>query len=68
LQTSDLPRLYRLSHQTSLAVKLMRDLGFDPDPWQQMLEGGQARLLLNCCRQAGKSSTTGRIPLPRQAP
>ena len=53
-----------VSHQTSLAVKLMRDLGFDPDPWQrQVLEGGQPRLLLNCCRQAGKSTVVALLGL-----
>jgi hypothetical protein len=42
----------------------MRDLGFDPDPWQrQVLEGGQPRLLLNCCRQAGKSTVVALLGL-----
>jgi hypothetical protein len=35
----------------------MRNLGLEPDPWQvQVLEGDHRRLLLNCCRQAGKST------------
>ena len=39
------------------AVEMMRGLGLEPDPWQcEVLEGGHPRLLLNCCRQAGKST------------
>jgi hypothetical protein len=35
----------------------MRKLGLEPDPWQiEVLEGDQPRLLLNCCRQSGKST------------
>ena len=35
----------------------MRMLGLDPDPWQaQVLQGPGGNLLLNCCRQAGKST------------
>jgi hypothetical protein len=42
-------------HQT--ALNTMRALGMDPDPWQmEVLAGGHDRLLLNCCRQAGKST------------
>jgi hypothetical protein len=36
----------------------MRVLGMEPDPWQvQVLEGKHKRQLLNCARQAGKSTT-----------
>lgn len=39
------------------AVALMRNLGLEPDPWQiDVLESTRQRLLLNCCRQAGKST------------
>jgi hypothetical protein len=39
------------------AVTIMRNLGLEPDPWQvEVLEAGHPRLLLNCCRQAGKST------------
>src|SRR5437016_5458929 len=39
------------------AKKFMRSLGLDPDPWQlEVLEGNHRRLLLNCSRQAGKST------------
>jgi hypothetical protein len=42
----------------------MRSLGLEPDPWQvEVLEGGHARLLLNCCRQAGKSTTVAVLAL-----
>ena len=36
---------------------VMRSLGMEPDPWQaQVLEGDHTQLLLNCSRQAGKST------------
>ena len=36
----------------------MRSLKMEPDPWQmEVLTGGHKRLLLNCSRQAGKSTT-----------
>ena len=39
------------------ALDLMRNLGLEPDPWQvDVLETSEQRLLLNCCRQAGKST------------
>jgi hypothetical protein len=43
----------------------MRKLGLEPDPWQvDVLEGGHhQRLLLNCCRQAGKSTTVALLGL-----
>src|SRR6266851_3738736 len=46
------------------AVRLMRNLGLEPDPWQaDVLEGGHARVLLNCCRQAGKSTAVALLGL-----
>jgi hypothetical protein len=40
------------------ALSTMRALGMEPDPWQmEILTGGHKRLLLNCARQAGKSTT-----------
>ena len=46
------------------AVQLMRNLGLEPDPWQvEVLEGGHPRLLLNCCRQAGKSTAVALVAL-----
>ena len=39
-------------------------LGFDPDPWQeQALRWGGKRLLLNCSRQSGKSTTAAILAL-----
>jgi hypothetical protein len=39
------------------ATKFMRTLGLEPDPWQtEVLESTCPRLLLNCCRQGGKTT------------
>jgi hypothetical protein len=46
------------------AVSLMRNLGLEPDPWQvEVLDSRQTRLLLNCCRQAGKSTVVALLAL-----
>jgi hypothetical protein len=46
------------------AVRLMRNLGLEPDPWQvQVLETHHNRFLLNCCRQAGKSTVVALLAL-----
>jgi hypothetical protein len=46
------------------AVYLMRNLGLEPDSWQaEVLEGGHPRLLLSCCRQAGKSTVVALLAL-----
>src|SRR5436190_6171048 len=46
------------------AVHVMRHLGLEPDPWQvEVLEAGHPRLLLNCCRQAGKSTAVALLGL-----
>ena len=38
-------------------VLLARRAGIEPDPWQtQVLRSASSRILLNCCRQAGKST------------
>jgi hypothetical protein len=48
----------------SLAVRLMRSFRLEPDPWQiEVLEGNHPQLLLNCCRQAGKSTTVAILAL-----
>lgn len=40
-------------------VAFSQAIGIDPDPWQAaVLRSSDRRLLLNCCRQAGKSTTT----------
>jgi len=43
-----------------------RSVGFNPDPWQaEVLQLQNKRLLLNCSRQSGKSSTTAALALHR---
>jgi hypothetical protein len=45
-------------------VQLMRRLGLEPDPWQiEVLESDHPRQLLNCSRQAGKSTTVAILAL-----
>jgi Terminase large subunit, T4likevirus-type, N-terminal len=45
-------------------VNIMRHLGMEPDPWQiEVLESAHPRLLLNCCRQAGKSTVVAVLAL-----
>jgi hypothetical protein len=47
---------------THLAI--MRRLGFEPDPWQlDVLQSRHHRLLLNCSRQAGKSTVIAVLSL-----
>ncbi|MFL5245820.1 MAG: terminase large subunit domain-containing protein [Gemmataceae bacterium] len=46
------------------ATDLLRRLGVDADPWQiDVVEGGHPRMLLNCCRQAGKSTAVAMLSL-----
>jgi hypothetical protein len=46
------------------AVRLMRNFALIPDPWQvEVLESHQRQLLLNCCRQAGKSTVVALLAL-----
>src|SRR3712207_6888089 len=43
-----------------------RALGLEPDRWQEeLLRSTTDRVLLNCCRQSGKSTMTGIIALHR---
>jgi hypothetical protein len=47
-------------------VAFARTLGLEPDPWQErLLRSSSDRMLLNCCRQSGKSTMTGLIALHR---
>ena len=40
-------------------VAFSKHIGIDPDPWQaEVLRHEGKRILLNCCRQSGKSTTT----------
>jgi hypothetical protein len=46
------------------AATLMRQAGMEPDPWQAaLLRSPAPRLLLLCCRQSGKSTTTASLAL-----
>jgi hypothetical protein len=41
-----------------------REVGLDPDPWQRdLLSSSSDRVLLNCCRQSGKSTMTSIVAL-----
>jgi len=45
-------------------VVFARSAGFDPDPWQSdVLRSPARRMLLNCSRQSGKSTTTAAIAM-----
>jgi Terminase large subunit, T4likevirus-type, N-terminal len=62
------PRL-ALSDDLRLAldrVAFARRLGIEPDPWQaDFLRSSSDRVLLNCCRQSGKSTMSGVLALHR---
>jgi terminase large subunit-like protein len=46
------------------AVQIFRHLGLEPDPWQlDVLESRHPRILLNCCRQSGKSTVVAVLAL-----
>jgi hypothetical protein len=50
--------------QLFAATSVMRKFGLEPDPWQvEVLDAGHPRLLLNCCRQAGKSTAVALLGL-----
>src|SRR5829696_7790258 len=43
-------------------VEFAREVGLEPDPWQEnLLRSVSDRVLLNCCRQSGKSTMSGVI-------
>src|SRR5918992_4140176 len=47
-------------------VAFARALGLEPDPWQEdLLRSASDRVLLNCCRQSGKSTMTAIVALHR---
>src|SRR5215218_7671628 len=47
-------------------VSFAQKAGLDPDPWQRdLLESSADRVLLNCCRQSGKSTMTAIVALHR---
>jgi hypothetical protein len=47
-------------------VAFAQEVGLNPDPWQRdLLRSASDRILLNCCRQSGKSTTAALIALHR---
>jgi phage terminase large subunit-like protein len=47
-------------------VAFARSVGMEPDPWQEdLLRSTSERVLLNCCRQSGKSTMSAVIALHR---
>jgi hypothetical protein len=47
-------------------VAFAKRLGLEPDPWQEeLLRSTSGRVLLNCSRQSGKSTTAGILALHR---
>ena len=47
-------------------VAFARSIGVEPDVWQgDLLRSSSERILLNCCRQSGKSTTAALIALHR---
>lgn len=45
-------------------AQVLRHRGFEPDPWQQdLLRSHSRRILLNCSRQSGKSTTVAALAL-----
>ena len=47
-------------------VAFAEKLGITPDPWQRdLLHSASDRVLLNCCRQSGKSTMTAIVALHR---
>ena len=53
-----------LAHALDPVAFVQDRLKFDPDPWQARLLRSRAPwILLNCCRQSGKSTTTAALAL-----
>jgi hypothetical protein len=47
-------------------VAFVREMGINPDPWQEeLLRSSSNRVLLNCCRQSGKSTMAALVALHR---
>jgi hypothetical protein len=45
-------------------VEFAASLGIAPDPWQRdLLRSDAARVLMNCCRQSGKSTLAAILAL-----
>src|SRR5512133_2052808 len=53
-----------LAHALDPVAFVQDRLKFEPDPWQASLLRSRAPwILLNCCRQSGKSTTTAALAL-----
>jgi hypothetical protein len=53
-----------LAHALDPVAFVQDRLKFKPDPWQaQLLRSPALWILLNCCRQSGKSTTTAAVAL-----
>src|SRR6185295_12083161 len=53
-----------LAHALDPVAFVQDRLKFEPDPWQARLLRSRAPwILLNCCRQSGKSTTTAAVAL-----
>ena len=53
-----------LAHGLDPVAFAVDRLGFQPDPWQaELLRSGARQIALNCCRQAGKSTSTAIMAL-----
>src|SRR3954470_9087218 len=53
-----------LAHALDPVAFVQDRLKFEPDPWQaQLLRSRASWILLNCCRQSGKSTTTAALAL-----
>jgi hypothetical protein len=53
-----------LAHALDPVAFVQDRLKFEPDPWQiRLLRSCAPWILLNCCRQSGKSTTTAAVAL-----
>ncbi len=51
-------------HDPELICKLMQKLDLEPDPWQrELIYSDHPQILLNCCRQSGKSTVVATMAL-----
>lgn len=61
------PPYLRMTSHLAMAfdpVVMMHRCAFEPDPWQQdVLRSASGRMLLNCTRQGGKSTTVGGLAM-----
>lgn len=61
-----IPAVADIRHALDPVIFAQEVLDFDPDPWQiDLLRSSSKRLLLNCSRQAGKSTITAIMALHR---